>query len=63
MLFITHDNPNYLYSEEPELLEYTRDWLDKVISASPRLGDPGQTESYFDKLDGKRRRVERRLGF
>lgn len=63
MLFITHDNPNYLYSEEPELLEYTRNWLDKVISASPRLGDSGQTESYFDKLDDKRRRVERRLGF
>jgi len=63
MLFMTHDNPNYLYSEERELLDYTRSWLEKIKSASPLLNNQRDTTAFFDQLDKKRSRVERDLGF
>jgi len=46
-LFITHDNPNYLYSEEEELLSYTNIWFDKLLLASESLKRKKQIDDFF----------------
>lgn len=47
MLFITHDNPNYLFSEEDELLSYTKIWFDKLLLASESLKRKKQIDDFF----------------
>lgn len=47
MLFITHDNPNYLFSEEDELLSYTNIWFDKLLLASESLKGKKQIDDFF----------------
>ncbi|NBB89202.1 MAG: hypothetical protein GVX96_05400 [Bacteroidetes bacterium] len=48
MLFITHDNPNYLYSEEEELMAYTNIWFDKLLLASDSLKRKKQIDDFFE---------------
>jgi transcriptional regulator with XRE-family HTH domain len=46
-LFITHDNPNYLYTEEKELFSYTSIWLDKLLTSSDTLKRKKQIVDFF----------------
>jgi hypothetical protein len=48
MLFITHDNPNYLYSEEEELLSYTDVWFDKLLLGSESIKRKKQIDIFFE---------------
>jgi len=62
MLFITHDNPNYLYSEEDELLSYTNIWFDKLLLASESMKRKKQLDDFFSltnwRIDGLKSKLK-----
>ncbi|MBK7429246.1 MAG: hypothetical protein IPI60_20565 [Saprospiraceae bacterium] len=55
MIFITHDNPNFIYSEDDELYKYSENWLDKLKSSGQLLSgsqNPNASD-YFRTLHNK----------
>lgn len=69
MLFITHDAPNYIYSEDATLMEYTTQWMSKLSKRSTSLTGKSAVadrEEYFRILQNKlvitRKRVEALIG-
>jgi len=55
LLFITHDNPNYIFSKDPILVKYTERWFDKLKAHSTNLmtADPSNKDDFFRTLYGK----------
>jgi len=55
LLFITHDNPNYIFSKDPTLIQYTERWFDKLKlhSSDLMLSDTVQKDDFFRTLYSK----------
>ncbi|MEP7196526.1 MAG: hypothetical protein ABI851_08400 [Saprospiraceae bacterium] len=54
-MFITFDNPNYIYTEDIELMQYSKQWYEKIKQHSYSLGvgTGHQRFQYFDAINNK----------
>lgn len=55
MIFITHDNPNFIYSEDKELYKYSDNWLDKLKISGQLMSGPQNpiSSEYIRTLQNK----------
>ena len=56
-MFITFDNPNYIYTEDPALMDYSKRWYDKIRKNSYSLGS-GSGHLRFEYFNSLKSRLE-----
>lgn len=63
MVFSTLDNPNYLISTDPRLVDYIEDWFAKMKNKSMKISTDGERyrKSYFGELAQRIQNMKRRL--
>lgn len=61
-LFITHDNPNYLFTEDRDLIQRSRKWMDLLEENSKPLEQPAEIRHFFEQFELKLQRIKDKLG-
>lgn len=54
-VFTVLDDPNFMFSDDPRLFEYTQHWMVKLRSKCTRLSETGERERriFFNKIKGQ----------
>lgn len=62
-VFTTFGNPNFLFSDDERIVQYTRNWFDRVIAKSHPLSKGGEKSRnwFFHQLDQRVKRSKTRI--
>ena len=63
-VFITHDSPNYMVSDDPVFYNHSKNWFNNMFNMSSRISGENQRQRsyFFSVLNEKVDHLERRLG-